>query len=209
MAVFVGTFKNWAKEQGYKIDQAVKNLTNDIDDLNETISRERNALIDLGAGAAAVTVGTAVLAAIFVPLAPAIIIIGLAAAGATTAAAIALALDISNKQNQVDAKNKQKDALDKEKKDIADVRKKLVSLGKRDLKEFKGNINILDSFWKSATADAQGLRDDLEGGKEDTDTAIYDDTSIQSASTLYKQMSHYLTEYAKGIDNSDLPQPGP
>ena len=74
MAVFVGTFNNWAEEQEYRIDQDDKNLTNDINDLKEKTSRERIALIGLSAGAAIVTVGTAVLASIVAPFAPAIIV---------------------------------------------------------------------------------------------------------------------------------------
>ncbi|KAI3317874.1 hypothetical protein HD806DRAFT_540710 [Xylariaceae sp. AK1471] len=206
MDIFTGTFTAWSVEREEQLDKELEQIRKDIIDLLEEIKAKTTAMLVLGVVAAASLPVTVVIAAMSGLAAPVVIVIGLIVAGVTAITAVALAFVISSLKNQLAAKQQQEKDKNKEKKELQTTRNDLVELGKSTLADFKSNVDILAAFWISAEADAKLAEEWLKGGEKVADIPKYLKKQTDPAINIYKEMARYLTEYAKGIDDSGIPK---
>ncbi|KAH8112481.1 hypothetical protein DFH11DRAFT_1545834 [Phellopilus nigrolimitatus] len=198
-ATFTGSFGGWAFDKEGADTKELEQARKDLETLRKELSELKIALFAVGGAAAASLPVTGILALLSGPFAPFVIIGGLIFAGLSTSSVVGLAVAITSKKEQVEAKQARIDALVQSINDIKATREKLELLGTENLKLFNQNVSVMALLWTSAHNDALEIKTWLEDGAEDVDMPEYMLRSVNDAVDIYKTMAGYLRQYADGI----------
>ncbi|OOF93053.1 hypothetical protein ASPCADRAFT_209687 [Aspergillus carbonarius ITEM 5010] len=196
---FVAKFTTWAEEREGQLNEQIKQVLEELEDLNEQLQSHVNGLL-LTAGVMGVSTVVFGLAFAFGPIGFFIAIGGWIATGVAGAAATAaLAVKKTRVERQIREKEAERESLEVELQAIQQARTRLVDLGHHKLDVFRDNVNVLKSVWSNVAVDARLIAGWLEGSLIFVEWPEAMESSLVAGNSVYKTMAGYLKDYARGI----------
>ncbi|PYH92382.1 hypothetical protein BO71DRAFT_442457 [Aspergillus ellipticus CBS 707.79] len=196
---FVGTFSDWAKDKEGEITEQIKVVSQELDDLNKTLSALNASLAvfeNIAEYSLPVTGGLSVLMPQFAPF---FLIGGLISVGLSVATIAGLSIAKSITEGKIITKTREKENLEAQLEQIRQTRAELEDLGNASLVRFADAIAILTGSWGSTAEDAQRIRVWLGEGAVEAKQPEYMRLNLRYNVKKYDAISEYLEYYARGI----------
>ncbi|KAI0774069.1 hypothetical protein C8Q74DRAFT_1268039 [Fomes fomentarius] len=196
---FVNGFSAWAKEREEADEEKVKQLLQDIRDLDEQIAAIETAMQVIGYSLGATIPATIALATLFPPAAPWILGIGCSIAGVEILSLTGLAIAKNILLNDKRQKEYEVQDLQNEIGKIKAARTQLEEKGQADLLIFTTNITAISKIWVDVHDDAQLIRTWLSEGAKAANAPEYMKAALDKGVKVYSNMAQYLKNYANGV----------